>query len=114
MHVDANSLPPQAALAADLCIVGAGPAGLTIARELARSKLNIVVLESGGFEFDADVQALYEGESVGLKYDLTGTRLRYFGGSSNHWGATAIHWTSTTSSNASGCRTAAGPSAWTT
>lgn len=86
MHVDANTIPADTAFAADLCIVGAGAAGLTIARELARSKLDIVVLESGGFELEPDIQTLYEGDSIGLKYDLIGTRLRYFGGSTNHWG----------------------------
>lgn len=86
MHIDAKSLPPKVALTVDLCIVGAGAAGLTIARELARSRLDIVLLESGGFEFDSNVQALYEGESVGLRYDVTGTRARFFGGTTNHWG----------------------------
>lgn len=88
MHIDAKSLARRTVLKSDLCIVGAGAAGLAIARELARSRIDIVLLESGGFEFDAHIQELYQGENVGLKYDLSGTRMRYFGGTTNHWGGT--------------------------
>jgi choline dehydrogenase-like flavoprotein len=68
-------------------IVGAGPAGITTALELRGSGLRIALIESGDVHFDPDTQALYEGESVGHDAtDLVASRLRMFGGTSNHWG----------------------------
>lgn len=86
MILDARSLPPGTTIDADIVIVGGGAAGITIARELAGTAHRVVVLESGGFEFAAETQALYAGEVVDDRYDpLDATRLRYFGGSTNHW-----------------------------
>ena len=70
----------------DLGIIGSGAAGLTIAHELADGGLDIVVLEAGGFELEPEVQELYEGDNIGLPYfDLDVCRLRYYGGTTNHW-----------------------------
>ena len=69
---------------AQLVIVGAGPVGLTLARELA-GIAEILVIEAGGFENDPKEQALLEGECAGLPYPLTETRARQFGGSSALW-----------------------------
>ncbi len=67
-------------------IVGAGAAGITLARALAGGKLRLCLLESGGLEFEEPVQNLYQGANVGLPYfDLDASRLRFFGGSTNHW-----------------------------
>ena len=47
----------------------------------------MVLLESGGMDYDQETQDLYEGQSVGRTFeDLTLSRLRYFGGTTNHWG----------------------------
>ena len=44
------------------------------------------MIESGDLEFDDATQALYQGDSVGMPYfGLDEARLRFFGGSSNHW-----------------------------
>lgn len=79
-------------LRADLCILGAGAAGITIARELAGSTLDVVLVESGGFELDIPTQNLYAGTVVGEpllthgnELGLDDIRLRYFGGTTNHW-----------------------------
>jgi choline dehydrogenase-like flavoprotein len=86
MITDFRSLDRPPAIEADLCIVGAGAAGITLAREFLTSKLRVVVIESGGFELEAATQALYRGESVGLKYyPLDSCRLRFFGGTTGHW-----------------------------
>ncbi|MCP4417271.1 MAG: GMC family oxidoreductase [Chloroflexi bacterium] len=86
MIIDARSLPEGETLVADICIVGAGTAGITLARELIRTDMNVLLLESGGLEADRDTQALYKGANVGIPYfDLDKARARLFGGSSNRW-----------------------------
>jgi choline dehydrogenase-like flavoprotein len=85
--IDARTVPSGTVVKADLAIIGGGPAGIAIALALADTRLKIVLLESGGTGFDAKTQALYQGRKVGAPYaTLEASRLRYFGGSSNHWG----------------------------
>jgi choline dehydrogenase-like flavoprotein len=87
MFHDARQLPPDTVLDGDLVIIGAGPAGITIARELIGTQLKVILLEGGGLEMDHDSQSLYEGENIGHPYlPLQALRSRYFGGSSNCWG----------------------------
>jgi choline dehydrogenase-like flavoprotein len=84
--VDGRSLPAGTVVEADICIAGAGAAGITLARELAGARFRVLLLEAGGFEFDAATQDLYRGETTGQPYfPLNGCRLRFFGGSTNHW-----------------------------
>ena len=86
MIVDARTLPAGSQLEADLCIIGAGAAGISLAREFAKSRLRVALLESGGMEFEPDTQQLYEGKDIGRPYlDLATCRLRFFGGTTNHW-----------------------------
>lgn len=83
---DARGLEDGAELAADICIVGAGAAGITLARELAGGPLKVCILESGGLTLEPRTQELYRGKNVGWPYyDLDVLRLRYFGGTTNHW-----------------------------
>jgi choline dehydrogenase-like flavoprotein len=87
MMLDARSVGDGMSLEADLCIIGGGPAGLSIAHALLGKGHEIVLLEAGGRAYDPDDQALYQGEIVGLPYfPLDSARLRYLGGCSNHWG----------------------------
>jgi choline dehydrogenase-like flavoprotein len=83
---DARELEDGARLEADVCIVGSGAAGLTIARELSGSGLQVCVLESGGLTEEPATRALYQGESTGRDYfPLDACRSRWFGGSTNCW-----------------------------
>ena len=71
---------------ADLVIIGAGAAGITLAREFANTSTSVLLLESGGMERDEAQQDLYKGSLPGLQtLPLHVSRLRYFGGSTNHW-----------------------------
>jgi choline dehydrogenase-like flavoprotein len=90
MLLDVSELELGAVLTADLCIVGGGPAGISIARALGSSRLQVVVLESGGLEVDGETQHLYSGPCrgtllEGLSGYLATSRLRLLGGTSNHW-----------------------------
>lgn len=83
---DANAVPPLATLRADVCVVGGGAAGITVARDLRESGLTVVVLESGGLEHDGATQSLYEGTAGGdADVGLTACRERAFGGSTARW-----------------------------
>lgn len=86
MFIDGRQVPEGTIIETDIAIIGAGAAGITIAREMIGKDMSVTLLESGGLDFEPDTQALYEGESVGVPYSLDSSRLRYFGGSSNHWG----------------------------
>jgi len=86
MFIDARTLPQNYMIEADVCIIGGGAAGITLARELSDGRRKVVVLESGGFEYDVGTQALYAGEVIGGAYiPLEADRLRFLGGSTNHW-----------------------------
>ena len=85
--IDARSLPNAAVLEPDIAIIGGGPAGISLALALAGSKLNVVLLESGGMSFDPQIQKMYSGGLSGWRYTpLDAGRLRFLGGSTNHWG----------------------------
>ena len=87
MFIDAHSIAKHARIDADICIVGSGAAGITLARELNDQPFKICLLEAGGFDYDVQTQALYRGSSVGFSYyPLEATRLRMFGGTTMHWG----------------------------
>ena len=86
LEADARRQRPGDTIEADLCIVGAGPAGLSLAHALLGSGLQVVVLESGGRDFDRVAQALNEAQVVGSAYgDLLQTRQRQVGGTANAW-----------------------------
>jgi choline dehydrogenase-like flavoprotein len=88
MIIEANDFPNQHVLSADVCIVGAGAAGIAIALELTNKGLDILVLESGGHAEEKDTQALYAGDVVDqhLHSPPDKYRQRRFGGSTTIWG----------------------------
>ncbi len=86
MITDARNLPANTTLDCDVAIVGAGAAGITLARELTGTSIDVCLLEAGGFTADDETQSLYRGENIGLPYfELDETRFRLFGGSTNRW-----------------------------
>src|ERR1019366_1157622 len=87
MFIDARSVPAGTTVESDLCIVGAGAAGIAMALEFLNAGLRVSLVESGGLEFEPDAQALDAGQSVGRPYqDVATDRARYFGGTTNLWG----------------------------
>jgi choline dehydrogenase-like flavoprotein len=87
MLIDARSVDDGATLECELCVVGAGPAGISIVDRLRDSGLSICLLESGAFEPELRTQRLYRGTTLGYAYyPLHACRYRLFGGTTNRWG----------------------------
>ena len=84
--IDARGLAAGTELDCDVCVVGAGAAGLTVAAELLTAGREVCVIESGGFEPEAAIQALYDLHSTGYAPRANFmSRARQFGGSCNLW-----------------------------
>lgn len=92
MLVDANEIESGRIVETDLCIVGGGAAGITIARLFRNATTSVCLLEGGGLQGDPASEALYTSiRNVGRSYPrLYGSRLRFFGGSTNHWGGHCV------------------------
>jgi choline dehydrogenase-like flavoprotein len=86
--IDGKDLPVgrQGRLAAEIVIVGSGPAGLVSAMELSRRGRDVIVLEAGGLPPDDSRGAYFNGENAGRDYDLVWSRYRAVGGATNAWG----------------------------
>jgi choline dehydrogenase-like flavoprotein len=70
----------------DICIIGAGPAGITLALELEATGWRVGLLEAGGLKYEAETQRLLEGDVVGQRYPpLRDTRVSALGGSTTVW-----------------------------
>ena len=81
-----EDIAPEAALTYDICIVGTGPAGISVAKKLLDSGLKVVMLESGGMVPESEYQQLTKGENSGPSFlSLDASRLRCFGGASVLW-----------------------------
>jgi choline dehydrogenase-like flavoprotein len=90
MLVDSRTIAPGTVLKADLCIVGAGPAGISIAREFAGHPARVVLLESGDTTVSRETQSLCRGTLTGHPYPpLHLCRRRILGGSTSYWGGWA-------------------------
>ncbi|MDQ0839953.1 FAD-dependent oxidoreductase [Sphingomonas faeni] len=71
----------------EICVVGAGAAGIIMARQLLDRGHEVMLLESGGSDYEAETAALNAGTNVGRDYyPLSEARLRFFGGTTAIWG----------------------------
>jgi choline dehydrogenase-like flavoprotein len=78
-------------LTADVCVLGSGAAGLTLAHELDRTAMRVVVLEGGGRRIEPRSQRLYKAEVVGLEHrGVHDLRYRVFGGTTTRWAGQAL------------------------
>lgn len=86
MHVDLADSAPDL-LEADVAVVGGGAAGLTLARRLVDGGRSVLLLESGGLDYEAASAELNRGFNVGHEYyPLEDSRLRFLGGTTAIWG----------------------------
>lgn len=89
MLIEAHTVEPGARIQADICVIGTGPAGMTLLKKLSGAGLRLVALESGGREFNSDSQALCDGATTSPdRYPagaLTDSRRRQLGGTAHLW-----------------------------
>ena len=78
-------------LEADIVIIGAGAAGITLALEFIDQNIKVALFESGDLKIRKRNQKLNLVQNTGIPYyDLSAQRGRYFGGTTNFWGGTCI------------------------
>ena len=87
LFVDSRKLSHGSEVDTDICIVGAGPTGITMAKEFINQNFRVCLLEGGDLNyFDEEIASLGEGESVGDPFaPLWEMRRRQFGGISYWW-----------------------------
>jgi choline dehydrogenase-like flavoprotein len=91
MLLDATQLPSGASIDADVAVVGAGPVGIVLALELARAKLRVALIESGGGRWDAAAQSL--GDTAADEpphHPMSLATRRQIGGTSNLWAGRCV------------------------
>ena len=80
-------------LEADICIVGAGPAGVALALALSGFGLRMILLESGGLSIEAPSQKLNVAENLGLPHGgAVGGRARVLGGAGRLWAGQCLRF----------------------
>jgi choline dehydrogenase-like flavoprotein len=90
--LESNDLPNEAALSCELCIIGAGAAGITIARKLIDRGFDVLLLEAGGLSHEPETQDLYRGSVVDERLHSPPIRYRQrmFGGTTTIWGGRCV------------------------
>lgn len=92
MLLDARSIPDGQTITSDVCIVGAGAAGITLAMELLATGMSIVMLEAGGKTGAGRSQSLYQGRlnDPVRHLPLDQARYRQLGGTTSLWGGRCL------------------------
>jgi choline dehydrogenase-like flavoprotein len=90
MITSSNDLSQSNLQHADVCIVGAGAAGITLACELDGSGLNVILLEAGGLRAEIDSADYYAGTATDPHPDPTQYRRTAFGGTTSVWGGRCV------------------------
>ena len=87
MILDLQETLPLNLPMAEVCIVGAGAAGIVLAVELARQGKRVLLLEGGGGDVEEASQEPYRSELAGLAHNgIHVGRFRAAGGSTTRWG----------------------------
>lgn len=91
MIEDFNAFDDGVCIKGDVCIIGAGAAGIALAMEFLGTHFRVVVLESGGLDNESQMQELNKAEVTGLPHQgIEKGRFRAFGGTTIAWGGQTI------------------------
>lgn len=93
---DARDLPAGSSLTATVAIIGSGPAGTTLALELARYGIDVLVLDGGGLTPAKETQDSLRGDAASQQVEsLDKVREKRVGGTSHRWGGRTAPFDST-------------------
>jgi len=93
MQIDLEQAPPGSEFQGDICVIGAGIAGLVLSQKLASYGFNIHLLEAGGPGLEQRSQDLYRGQMKGVFHQgTTEGRFRAYGGASTRWGGQLLSY----------------------
>lgn len=92
MMLDMADLSDGQVLKADLCIIGAGAAGISIALQFIGQGFDVLLVESGGRRHEPEIQDMYAGsvERPDVHASPDRFRCRQFGGSTTLWGGRCV------------------------
>jgi len=92
MFIDAETLQNELTIHSDITVVGAGPAGIVLALELAKAGYEVALIESGRFEFSEPIQKLGDASYFDPKFHapMSECTRRQVGGTSNIWGGRCV------------------------
>lgn len=92
MISSATDVPTGSEISCDVCIVGSGPAGITLSREFMGTTLRTILLESGGRQETEQSRDLLRGyvQPPGSHEPIEEGRRRQFGGTSEAWGGRCV------------------------
>jgi choline dehydrogenase-like flavoprotein len=91
MQIDSSTMPSGSLMEAEVAIVGAGPAGIVLALELADAGHRILLIESGGESFSPEAQRLADTSGHDpLHVSMALATRRQVGGASNLWGGRCV------------------------
>lgn len=92
MLINAETIQHGDIITSDIAVVGAGPAGIVLALELAKAGLDIALLESGNLDFDQASQNLGDASYVNRQFHapMSECTRRQIGGTSTIWGGRCV------------------------
>jgi len=92
MLIKSDILGPEQSLDCEVCIIGAGPAGITLALDLARAGRDVILVESGEFARNDSIQSCADADwfddSRHAAMNMATQRL--WGGTSSIWGGRCV------------------------
>lgn len=92
MLIDARTLHTGSVVQADVCVIGSGAAGTTVAHELLRAGRDVVLLEGGGLGYERAAQDTYRGvvDATSQHDPLELVRQKRLGGTTTQWGGRCV------------------------
>ena len=92
MLLDAEKIQNGTTITSDIAVVGAGPAGIVLALELAKAGHEVALLESGRLQFDEAIQNLGDADCFDPEFHIPMSECtrRQIGGTSTIWGGRCV------------------------
>ncbi|HEV3272994.1 MAG TPA: GMC family oxidoreductase [Candidatus Methylacidiphilales bacterium] len=88
-----EDVPSGTEFESEVCVIGAGVAGLLLSKKLAGYGFRIHLLEAGGIHLEQRSQDIYKSEMRGVFHSgATEGRFRTFGGASIRWGGQLLSY----------------------